>query len=343
MTLAIELAERAWLPDALVRFGIRRLLRARLAAERAHERGARLADGLRRGPIAVEVEAANAQHYELPPAFFDTVLGPRRKYSSALFASAGESLASAEERMLWKTCERAELEDGMRVLDLGCGWGAFALFAAEHFPRCEIVAVSNSKAQAEEILSACARRGLGRIEVRAADVNGFAPDGRFDRVVSVEMFEHMRNWELLLSRIASWLRDDGKLFLHVFRHEQLAYPFEDESRGDWLARHFFTGGIMPAQSLLHAFQLELAIEAEWSIAGTHYARTAEAWLANLDRNRARALESLEPVCGAAGARRALQRWRMFFMACAELFAFAGGTEWGVAHYRLARRRMRGAA
>jgi cyclopropane-fatty-acyl-phospholipid synthase len=323
--------------DALVRLGIRRHLRAHLAAERARGESARLADELRKGPIAPELETANLQHYELPPDFFRTVLGPRRKYSAALFASQGESLGSAEERMLWKTCERAELEDGMRVLDLGSGWGPFALFVAEHFPRCEVVALSSGKAQAEEILAACARGGLGRIEVHAADVDRFAPVGRFDRVVSVETFEHARNWELLLARIASWLYDDGKLFVHVFRHEKVAYRLEPEA-GGWLARHLPSGGIMPAQSLLHAFERELAIEAEWSLSGTHYARTAEAWLANLDRNRERARESLVPVYGVRGAGRALQRWRLFFIACAELFAFRGGSEWGVGHYRLARRR-----
>src|SRR5262245_32708959 len=332
-SIAIDLAERGWLPDPLIRAGIRRMLRARLTAEKARGRGAELAEALRHGPIAELVDLANAQHYEVPAEFFRAVLGPRRKYSCALFAHGRESLAVAEERMLAVTCERAELRDGMRVLDLGCGWGALSLFAAEHFPHAEIVAVSNSKSQREAILTECALRGVTNVEVRCADVNAFQPDGRFDRVISIEMFEHLRNWELALARIARWLGDGGKLFVHVFRHRELAYPFEVEGASDWLARHFFSGGIMPSQSLIRAFDRNLSVEAEWSISGTHCARTAEAWLANLDRERG-ALLALERAHGPREAARAFQRWRMFFLACAELFAFASGSEWGVAQYRL---------
>jgi cyclopropane-fatty-acyl-phospholipid synthase len=336
-SLGIELAERRWLPDSCVRFGIRRLLRARLAQERARHSPVALARALRLGALAVSADAANAQHYEVPAELFRLALGPRMKYSSAFFAGEGESLADAEERMLALTCERAELADGMRILDLGCGWGALSLYVAERFPHAEIVAVSNSKSQREAILGECAARGVTRIDVLTADVNRFAPDGRFDRVVSVEMFEHLRNWELALARIARWLGERGKLFLHVFRHRELAYSFEDEGASDWLARHFFSGGIMPSQSLVREFDRNLSVEAEWSIFGTHYARTAEAWLANLDRERADALRCLARVYG-ADAPRALARWRMFFMACAELFGFAGGSEWGVAQYRLTPRR-----
>jgi cyclopropane-fatty-acyl-phospholipid synthase len=333
MSLAIELAERGLVPDALLRAGIRRELRARLREE-AERAGAdpaaaeaRFAAQLAAGPIALATDAANAQHYEVPPEFFARVLGPHRKYSCAYFGG-DESLAEAEELMLALTASRAELRDGMRVLDLGCGWGALTLFLAERFPNARIVAVSNSKSQREHILAQCARRGIERVEVVTADVATFEPEGRFDRVVSVEMFEHVRNWGALFARIADWLEPEGKLFMHVFCHRTFAYPYEDRGERDWMARNFFSGGIMPSLGLVRRFADALAVEAEWRISGTHYARTAEAWLANLDREREAALRIL-------GDARAFERWRMFFLAVAELFAFRGGEEWGVAHYRLA--------
>jgi cyclopropane-fatty-acyl-phospholipid synthase len=332
--LAIALAEQGLVPEALLRAAIRRELRARLREEAERAGGdfahaeARFAALLAASPIALHTDAANAQHYEVPAAFFALLLGPRRKYSSAWFAD-GASLAQAEERMLALTCARAELRDGMRVLDLGCGWGALTLFVAEHFPNARVLAVSNSKSQREHVLAECARRGFeARVEVRTADVATFAPAGRFDRVLSIEMFEHVRNWPALFARIAGWLEPHGKLFLHVFCHRAFAYPFEDRGAGDWMAREFFTGGNMPSAGLVRSFADALAVEAEWRISGLHYARTAEAWLANLQRERDAARRLL-------GDARAVARWRLFLLAVAELFAFAGGEEWGVAHYRLA--------
>jgi cyclopropane-fatty-acyl-phospholipid synthase len=334
MRLALELAERGLVPEALLRAGIRRELRARLRDERARVAGdpraaeARFAAELARSPVALHAELANAQHYEVPAAFFARVLGPRLKYSSGYF-SGEASLAQAEERMLALCCARAELRDGMRVLDLGCGWGALTLFVAEHFPKASVVAVSNSKTQREHIAAQCAQRGFAeRVEVLCADVARFeAAPGSFDRVLSVEMFEHVRNWPVLLARIARWLAPDGRLFLHVFCHRELAYAFEDRGDGDWMARNFFSGGIMPSAGLIRRFSDALAVEAEWHVSGVSYARTAEAWLANLERERAH----VERLLGSA---RAVERWRLFFLAVAELFAYADGEEWGVAHYRM---------
>ncbi len=334
MNLGIELAERGILPDALLRAGIRLQLLERLRDERERAGAdpaaaeARFADLLRASPIALAPDKANEQHYEVPAEFFARVLGPRRKYSCAYFGP-DDSLADAEELMLGLSTARAELRDGMRVLDLGCGWGALTLFVAERFPKTHVVAVSNSKSQREHIAAECARRGLARVEVVTADVARFEPEGRFDRVLSVEMFEHVRNWPALLERIASWLTPDGKLFVHVFCHRAFAYPFEDRGDGDWMARHFFSGGMMPSFGLMRRCAGALAIESDWRVSGMHYARTAEAWLANLDRERESALRLL-------GSARAVERWRLFFLAVAELFAFAGGQEWGVAHYRLSR-------
>jgi cyclopropane-fatty-acyl-phospholipid synthase len=340
---AIELAEAGLLPDGLLRMGIRRLLRRRLAEiseldpERAEEAAESLRESLRASPVALRPELANRQHYEVAPAFFERVLGPRMKYSCSLFGPGVRDLAEAEEAMLALTCQRAGLDDGMRVLDLGCGWGSLSLWIAERHPRCRVLAVSNSKLQREYILTRGARLGLDNLEVVTADANGFDPQDRFDRVISVEMFEHLRNHELLLSRIAHWLRPGGRLFVHHFAHRETAYPYEDAGRGDWMARHFFTGGLMPADALLLHCQRHLQVERRWRVGGGHYRRTAEAWLARLDARREGLLPILTGVYGAGQAKRWLQRWRLFFLACAELFGFREGREWWVTHTLMAPR------
>jgi len=341
-TLAIELAERGWLPDRVLRAGMRRFVRARLADERARAAGdaagaeAAFAAAMSLGPIAPLAEKANEQHYEVPPEFFRSVLGPRLKYSCAFFPGPETSLAEAEDRALEQVCARAEIGDGMRVLDLGCGWGSLSLFIAERYPDARVVAVSNSKPQREHILAEAARRGLERLQVVTANFADFEPEGRFDRVVSVEMFEHLRNWDAALGRVERWLAPDGKLFVHVFCHRELAYPFEVTGSADWMARNFFSGGLMPSAGLIRRFERSLRVESEWRVSGSHYARTAEAWLANLDRERDTVLRILGAGRGGHFAARALQRWRLFFMAVAELFGTAGGEEWQVAQYRLVR-------
>jgi cyclopropane-fatty-acyl-phospholipid synthase len=339
----LGLAERGLLPDRLIRLGIRRLCAARLAAEReggiaAQEERlqARLAD-LRRSPVAIHTDAANAQHYELPPEFFSLCLGPRLKYSCAYYPRGTETLAEAEEAMLALTCERAEIADGQEILELGCGWGSLTLFMAQHWPGARILAVSNSVNQRLYIEKACRERGLRNVTVVTADVNRLSlPVGRFDRCVSVEMFEHVRNYETLLARIAGWLTTDGKLFVHVFSHRTLLYPFETNGADNWMGRHFFTGGIMPAADTFLWFQRDLAIEQRWLLPGTHYARTANHWLLNQDAHQGAVLSLLEQEFGSSRARLLAQRWRMFFMACAETFAFAAGSEWPVSHYRFSR-------
>ena len=338
MSLAIALAERGLAPDWLVRLGIRRLLRERLRDESrtSAEQGAaalgQFAERCRHGSIAVETAAANEQHYETPTAFFQTILGPRLKYSSCLYEKSSTSLADAESAMLQTASERADLRDGQAILELGCGWGSWALWMAEKFPRASIVAVSNSRTQKTFIDDRAKALGLGNLEVVTCDMNRFAPDRSFDRIVSVEMFEHMRNFRELLRRIASWLTPEGRLFVHIFCHRTLAYPFDTAGDDNWMGRHFFTGGMMPSFDWLRRFPEDLKVEADWRVNGVHYARTLEDWLVNLDRQR-RELLQLFPSAIAA---RQLQRWRMFLMACAELFAHDGGNEWFVGHYRLRR-------
>ncbi|MBE1161944.1 SAM-dependent methyltransferase [Dyella acidiphila] len=339
----LGLAERGLLPDAVVRLGIRRLCAQRLREESAQGVTAESAqyqqriDLLRHSPVAIHTDAANAQHYELPAAFFRACLGPRMKYSSCYYPTGNETLAQAEEAMLELYGERAQLCDGQDILELGCGWGSLTLWMAERYPSARITAVSNSHSQRTHIQTVCAARGLSNVKVITTDVNTLALDVEaFDRCVSIEMFEHMRNYETLLARIASWLRPGGKLFVHIFAHQTLLYTFETEGDTNWMGRHFFTGGLMPSVDTLLWFQRDLSLEKRWKVDGRHYQRTANDWLANQDANNTEVMRSLVKAYGREHADLWCQRWRMFWMACAELFGYDSGQQWLVAHYLFSR-------
>lgn len=340
--IAIELCERGLVPDPLMRFGMRRLMGMRLAEE-SLDRGEREFDNYRRrlrelqqSAVAVETARANEQHYEVPAAFFAQVLGPRLKYSCCQWDPGVDTLAGAEERMLALTCERAGLDDGQDILELGCGWGSLTLWMARRYPASRITAVSNSASQRAFITARAGDLGLGNVRVLTADANDFETQDRFDRVVSVEMFEHMRNYAVLMERIAGWLRDEGRLFVHIFCHGRLMYPFTTQRDVDWMGRYFFTGGLMPSEQTLLYFQQHLRLEEQWRVSGTHYQRTANAWLAQMDARRGAVMAALAGAYGPEAAPRWFHRWRMFFMACAELFGYRDGTEWRVAHYRFAK-------
>lgn len=337
--MLIELAERRLMPDGLVRAGIRRLLRDRLREEhqrlRAGDRWSMLTELFASGPIAIETDAANEQHYEVPSEFYEQMLGPQLKYSSCWWDEDCETLADAEQAMLSLTCERAELVEGQCVLELGCGWGSLTLWMARHFPTSQIVAVSNSRTQQRFIQQRCHEDGLTNVDVRVRNVAELQLDEKFDRVVSVEMFEHMRNWQHLLGNVHNWLLPQGKCFLHTFCHRELFYPFAVEGSADWMAKHFFSGGVMPSYDLLNRLEIPLRVEQQWEVNGNHYAKTCRAWLENLDCAGDEIVDLFSPPLGRPGARRQLARWRMFVMACEELFAFDEGREWFVSHALLA--------
>ncbi len=334
-----DLLARNLLPDIAIRFGIRNLLAKKLREETkpgAEEQGATLAAfiaDLKRSPIAIKTALANEQHYEVPTDFFKLVLGPRMKYSSGYWPREDTTFEESEEAMLALTCERAELRDGLDVLELGCGWGSLTLWMAEKYPASRITGVSNSATQKVHIEAEAARRGLGNVRILTVDMNVFeAGDAAFDRVVSVEMFEHMKNYQLLMAKVARWLRPGGKLFVHIFTHREFAYHFEGSDPSDWITRYFFEGGTMPSDDLLLYFQDDLAIRRHWRVCGTHYQRTSEAWLEKMDANEASITPILSKTYGPAQTAKWRAYWRVFFMSCAELWGFRGGNEWLVSHY-----------
>jgi cyclopropane-fatty-acyl-phospholipid synthase len=330
--------EQDRLPDWLLRLGIRRLLRERLreenhgGAEAQQAHLMQLIAGLKQSPVAIETRAANEQHYEVPTRFYQLCLGPRLKYSGALWPAGVTTLAAAEEAMLRLTCERAQIADGQHILELGCGWGSLSLWLAEHYPHALITGVSNSATQKLHIDAEAARRGLTNLRIITCDMNRFDIAETFDRVVSVEMFEHMKNYERLLAHISRWLRPDGLLFVHIFTHREFTYHFEARNASDWMARYFFTGGIMPGDNLLLYFQKNLTLENHWRVNGAHYQQTAEAWLQNMNAHAAEIRPLFAQTYGPDQAVRWWVYWRVFFMACAELWGFRRGEEWYVSHY-----------
>ena len=334
ISLAIKAFEGAPVPDRLRRAAVALMVSGAQRSLAASPDDRVFARRMSNRPIAEHTQAANQQHYELPPAFFAHILGPRMKYSSCLYPSGEETLEQAEIAALTETCAHADLRDGHRILELGCGWGSLSLWMAQTLPNARIVAVSNASPQRAFIMARAVELGLGNLDVVTADMNDFEPDGVFDRVVSVEMFEHMANWRALLGRVRGWLKPDGSLFLHVFSHRSASYRFDIGDPDDWIAQHFFTGGVMPSHALIGEFREHFEPEADWRWSGAHYARTAEDWLANYDRNAGEIAVVLRQVYGSSATLWG-RRWRLFFLATSGLFGHAGGSQWGISHHRLA--------
>ena len=338
----IELAEKGIIPDYFIRQGIVRNCENRLNnenvsnTEKVSSKKQIWIEQMKESPIALVPEKANEQHYEVPPAFFENVLGKHLKYSSGYWPDGVNSLDESEESMLELSFERAQLVDGDSILELGCGWGSLTCYMASKLPNSKITAVSNSKDQKEHILNSCKNQGLDNIEVITADMNDFETENKYDRVVSIEMFEHMRNYKKLLSKISSWLNDDGKLFIHIFTHQSVVYPFENQGEADWMAREFFSGGMMPSHDLLLHFQDDLVIDDVWSMSGTHYEKTSLAWVNKMDANKDSIMKIFLKTYG-DDAKLWFQRWRIFFMSCEKLFGYNNGSEWGVSHYRFNKR------
>lgn len=336
MSIAINLMEKGLIPEALIRYGIRREVLNRLNLEKNKVK--KLYDDsiksfsnmLRKDPIAIETNAANDQHYMVPPEFFELCLGKHLKYSCCYFKDGVKNLDQAEKDSIEQVAIRAKINDGQNILELGCGWGSFSLWIARNYPNAKITSVSNSSSQREYIENIISKENLTNIKVITADINNFKTDEKFERVVSIEMFEHMRNYELLLKKISDILKDDGKLFVHVFSHKELAYLFESDK--SWMAKYFFTGGLMPSHNLFGEFQDDLVIENSWKLNGVHYQKTAEAWANNLKHNKHKILKILQNTYGKKNAKITYNRWHTFFLACAELFGYANGSEWGVSHY-----------
>ncbi|MET0499219.1 MAG: cyclopropane-fatty-acyl-phospholipid synthase family protein [Steroidobacteraceae bacterium] len=334
------LLESNLVPDFLIRIGIRRLLAQRLREEyrgTPEEQQRHLmsfVQQLRKSEVAIETAAANEQHYEVPSEFFRNVLGKHLKYSCCYYNPGVSSLDSAEAEMLALTVKRANIQDGDRILELGCGWGSLSLYMAEKFPNSRITGVSNSHSQREHIMSMAAARGLNNLEIITCDANvlQFPPEIQFNRIVSVEMFEHMRNYQTLLERVSSWLAPEGTLFVHIFTHQKYAYPFEVRDDTDWMAKYFFTGGIMPSDDLLLYFQQHVRLREHWHVDGVHYQKTAEGWLSNMDARREQVWPVLVKTYGKEQAKKWWVYWRIFFMSCAELWGYRKGSEWIVSHY-----------
>lgn len=335
----IELAESGLLPDWVIRKGISNLQENRLkwarnrSSDDIEKHHQSWVEKLKKSPIALVPEKANEQHYEVPPSFFKLSLGENLKYSSGFWPNKDTTLNESEEHMLSLTCLQAELENGHSILELGCGWGSLTLYMASKYPSSIITAVSNSNDQRMFIEKICKERGYENVKIITADMNDFNIDIQFDRVISIEMFEHMRNYQVLLNKIYKWLIPGGKLYVHIFSHDKLVYPFEEEGVDDWMGRHFFSGGIMPSHQLLLYFQDDMKIEKTWRFSGNHYSRTSRAWLDKMDNNKTKILEVFSESYGELNKKIWFQRWRIFYMACEVLFGFRNGREWGVSHYR----------
>ncbi|NCG13340.1 MAG: methyltransferase domain-containing protein [Planctomycetia bacterium] len=340
MSIMIELAEKGVFPDPLIRWGVKNLVKERLLEAQHEATGnhfnslGRFVDSMREASIAEVPELANEQHYEVPEVFFGEVLGKHRKYSSCYYENSNTPLDEAETAMLTLSCQRAQIENGMSILELGCGWGSLSLWMAEQYPDSSVLSVSNSSSQKAYIDSQAESRGLKNLTVITCDMNDFEPEGQFDRIISIEMFEHMKNWELLIGKLENVMTENAKLFLHVFSHRIYAYHFLKENDDEWMAQHFFSGGMMPSHHIFDRLDVPLSLESSWFVNGTHYQRTSDHWLEHMNTRKAEIMPILQSTYGSRLAKVWFQRWKIFFIACSELFGYQNCQQWGVSHFLL---------
>ena len=334
MSFLIQAVEKGLVPHFILKMGIRNLLKKRLAEiqENSHFHKQGIIEKLDKIPMAIETDIANQQHYELPTKFFTYVLGKNLKYSCSFYSKTVKSLDEAEDNMLNLYCERTQLKDGMHILELGCGWGSLTLFMARKFPKAHITAISNSKSQCQFIENKMKAQSLNNVKVITTDINDFHIQEQFDRVISIEMFEHVRNYKSLFKNIKKWLKDDGKLFVHIFCHKEATYFFETKGDDNWMGKYFFTGGIMPSFDLFEKVQNDLKLIEKWKINGVHYQKTSQAWFFKMAENKEQIMEVMKQTYGKSEAYRWFNRWKIFFASCAELFGYDNGHEWFVGHY-----------
>jgi cyclopropane-fatty-acyl-phospholipid synthase len=336
--MIFDLLEKNVVPDFLIRMGIRKLLAARLqeenkgSIEKNREALQNYIQSLKNSPVAIHTKDANEQHYEVPTEFYKLCLGSRLKYSGGYWPDGVNTLDASENIMLDLSCQRAQLKDGHSVLDLGCGWGSLSLYIAEKYPNCKITSVSNSRTQKEYIDGVCKSKGFQNVTVITQDMNEFSINQTFDRLMSVEMLEHMKNYEVLFSRFSKFMKEDALFFIHIFTHKEYAYPFEVKDETDWMSKYFFTGGQMPSDDLFLYFQKDLVLQNHWRVNGQHYQKTSEAWLSKMDANQDKIMPIFEATYGKENAVKWWVYWRVFYMACAELWGYKSGEEWLVSHY-----------
>ena len=339
-----KLLAQGWIPDFLIRFGVKILLRNKIKnqkipnIEKRQSKKVEFVNNLKNQPIAIKTSEANEQHYELPPSFFEEILGDRLKYSCGYWdeflppSDCANKLNQSEEAMLELTCSRADIKNGQKILDLGCGWGSLSIYMAENYPESKITALSNSSTQIEYINSIAKEKELDNLKAVIADINTYKSNNTFDRIISIEMFEHMRNYEALMSKLSKLLRNKGKLFIHIFSHHTYPFAYVNKSSSDWMARYFFAGGTMPSQDLLHYFLEDFHLENQWAVSGKHYKQTLEAWLYKMDNKKETIWPIFLEVYGKKEAKKWWNYWRTFFLSCAEFFGMNEGNEWFISHY-----------
>ena len=329
------LLARGLIPDWILRRGVRSQGKERLNMMNkvdSTKEYSKFINEASTGNIAVNTDDANNQHYEVDSEFFKYCLGKNLKYSCCFWDENTLDLDAAEDNMLEIYSQRAQITDGMSILDIGCGWGSLSLFLAQKYPKSEITGVSNSSSQKIFIDSVASERNISNLNIITRDINDFRAEEKYDRILSIEMFEHTKNTKKLMNLINDWLNPNGLFFMHVFAHKENPYYFDRDQKNAWMAKYFFTGGMMPNHNLFKDLKSNLEYQKSWILSGEHYERTSNAWLDKMDQNKSKILSLFERSNGSSVAKRKFHFWRLFYIACAEIFGYDNGNEWVVSHH-----------